>query len=158
MSIGVGTAAKGGSEMGFWPVAVYTLVYSNFDILDFVLIAILGFGGASTYLILRTIRQATHNGKSRSGTRNRRSRRDASSSRWESWKALRGAYRSILPDSDRKAIIVGLAFLGNMFAGLILLLIMGYDIWVSPNPQTSLVGLFVLPILYFMVLGTAKIW
>lgn len=57
-----------------------------------------------------------------------------------------------------EVVDIAIAFLLNIGAGIVLFTLLFLDILASSNPATVMVGLFILPILYVLVLVTMFLW
>lgn len=145
--------------MAFWPIAVFTLIYSDFSGLwDTAIILLLGFGGAVTFIILRNTKRAIRAARQEKRVRTRNRRSGTYSEKLESLKALGKAILSLLPDNRVMEALVAIGVFANIGFGFHFLMRLWGDITASSSPSVVMVGLFVLPILYLMVVSVAIFW
>lgn len=159
MSIGWGQAARGGPEMGFWPLAVFTFVYADFlSLFDVAVAILLGFGGAVTFILIGRIQRMIPTKNTKEAVRERVSR-DGVKRKEERQKSIYVEAGSLLlPDGTGMFFVAAIGLIGNFGIGAWLLFRLVGDLTSSSSPSAVLAALVMLPFLGAAVGITQYFW
>lgn len=158
MSLGIEAAARGAPEMAFWPAAVSIIVYGQSpSLLNGFISIIFIIAGAMTYLSLRQIQSIYEGVSERSSIRQSVSRDDTSLLDGLIADASK-TVTSVLPGHKLVFYFVIGCWLVDLIGCAMYFVNLANRIINATNPETALVALISLPILYSSVVFSVLVW
>jgi len=158
VNVGIQAAAEGRPEIAFWPAAAMALFLSEHGrYVNIIFLMILLLTGGINYTLLKYFRKAVKQSQESTRTRVRNSRADSPEIE-DRIRSATGAIEHVFPNNLISMLIVVICFVVNLIFSIYLFGIYAVRIIYTPNPDLTVIGVFVAPVIYASIIFSIVIW